>query len=51
MNSDSPRTLDCSMCGDLAWRQFPINQHLRSGPDPYEIDYRRMEANGELDGQ
>ena len=41
---------DCSECGNEADRQFPTNQHLRFGADPYEKDFREMEANGELNG-
>ena len=47
--SDRPRTLICSLCGAMSKRQFPIKQHLRFGPDPYERDFREMEANGEFD--
>ncbi len=49
VDSDRPLMLICSICGATARRQFPVNQHLRSGPDPYERDFRDMEANGEFD--
>ena len=45
---DMPETLPC-YCGEKAVRQYPYNQCLRFGPDPYERDYREMEANGEFD--
>jgi len=50
VSNERPLTLICSLCGATTKRQFPTNQHLRFGPDPYERDFREMEANGELNG-
>ena len=39
----------CPECQGETERQFPVGVGFRMNADPYERDYREMEANGEFD--